>query len=115
LDKQCCEPNEDYKVSFVNENQLVDDWIGFFPASESNDDLRNYKIWLCTCGNNNVRSALPPGRWKVVLAPEGDEPYDAYAISDAFEVREVCEGEDETVNSTGDSDNEMRTRLLLPL
>jgi hypothetical protein len=102
VDKQCYELNEDYKVSFVNENQLVDDWIGFFPASESKDDLRNYEIWLRTCGSKQcqesvqedtvtVSAALPPGRWKVILAPEGDEPYDAYAISDAFEVREVCE------------------------
>jgi hypothetical protein len=46
VDKKCYELNEDFKVSFVNENRQVDDWIGFFPASESNDDLRNYKIWL---------------------------------------------------------------------
>jgi hypothetical protein len=111
VDKQCFELNEDYEVSFVNENQRVDDWIGFFPASESNDDLRNCKMWLPACDNSkrcekpflrdtvHVRAALPPGNWKVVLAREGGDhtPYDALAISDTFEVREVCEGEEERI------------------
>jgi hypothetical protein len=110
VNKQCYELNEDYEVSFVNENQQADDWIGFFSASESNDDLRNYELWLRTCGTKHcqkairrdtlsVRAALPPGTWKVVLAREGEEPYDAYAISDTFEVREVCEGEEESDSS----------------
>jgi hypothetical protein len=110
VDKKRYEHNEDCKVSFVNENRQINDWVGFFPACESNDDLRSYEIWRRTCGNKrcqkatfrdmiNVRAALPPGTWKVVLARESDEPYDAYAISDTFEVSEECAGEEERGDS----------------
>ena len=37
--------------SFSISRAADDDWIGIFPASVSEDNLRGYLVWVCTCGD----------------------------------------------------------------
>lgn len=98
--QECYFRGESIVTSFLNCVPDLDDWLGLYPASADPGNLTDDTVaWMYTCGNKQCRGIVQsslytfqtrvPGTYRVHLIRErGVGPYEAYASSAEFEVKQ---------------------------
>lgn len=123
--QDCYEKNPASAIEVVFEHSFLDDdWFAFAPATKRQSfqtlATGDFEAWSWKCGDSwcsiadgsiLVPNSLPEGDWVVIAAHNAQvAPYQGYAVSSVFEIKNSCDNAMPTVPSRAFEATETPTR-----
>ena len=97
----CYVSGETISIKFFNEvNPMRYDWVGIYPSSSNPQSLPSGSRWMYLCGDQTCSgivshgtvffnsAKLTPGHYKAFLVHDGTSPYQSYAKSVEFVIKD---------------------------